>query len=94
MQFDNDKTLSIAELEKEYPNINWHSKAGLTIRSISAAFRMYEKEMPEIGPCLRSEINHSSKSSKKITDTIKEIRSGTGEETPDEFIAKARKKKK
>jgi hypothetical protein len=87
VQFDNDKTISIAELKKEYPNINWRSKAGLTLRDISAAFRMYVKEMPEQGSCLRSEINNSFKNSKTLSDKIKDIaKRDDAEYTPDDFI--------
>ena len=73
VQFDDDKTISIEELEKEYPRINWHSKAGLTLRSVGAAFRMYVKEMPEQGPCLRVEFNNSFKDSKTLSEKIKEM---------------------
>src|SRR6476646_2477980 len=44
VQFDNDKTISISELKKEYPNINWHSKAALTMRDISAAFNICKRD--------------------------------------------------
>jgi len=87
VQFDNDKTISIAELKKEYPNINWHSKAGLTMRDIAGAFRLYVKEMPEQGPCLRAEINHSFKDSKTLSGKIKDIAKGDNEDkTPDDFL--------
>ena len=87
VQFDNDKTISISELKKEYPKINWYSKAGLTMRDISAAFRMYVKEMPEQGPSLRNEIISSFKDSKTLSEKIKEIAKGDDAEyTPDDFI--------
>jgi hypothetical protein len=93
VQFDNDKTISIEELEKEYPKINWHSKAGLTIRSVSAAFRMYVKEMPEQGPSLRNETIASFKNSNTISEKIKEIAKETEEHTPDDFIKKELRKR-
>ena len=87
VQFDNDKTISIAELKKEYPKINWHSKAALTLRDTSAAFRMYVKEMPEQGSCLRAELNNSFKNSKTLSDKIKEIaKRDDAEYTPDDFL--------
>ena len=87
VQFDNDKTISISELKKEYPNINWHSKAALTMRDISAAFRIYVKEMPEQGSCLRAELNNSFKDSKTLSEKIKEIAKGDDAEyTPDDFL--------
>ncbi len=93
-QFDNDKTISIAELEKEYPKINWHAKGVLKIRLLGSAFQLYEKEMLEVGPSLRSEINSSSKFPKKIIDKVKETAKGIEEETPEDFITKARQNKK
>ena len=87
VQFDNDKTISIAELKKEYPKINWHSKAALTLRDTSAAFRMYVKEMPEQGSCLRAELIKSFKDSKTLSEKIKEIAKGDDAEyTPDDFL--------
>jgi hypothetical protein len=87
VQFDNDKTISISELKKEYPKINWHSKASLTMRDVSAAFRMYIKEMPEQGSCLRSELNNSFKNSKTLCEKIKEIaKRDDAEYTPDDFL--------
>ena len=87
VQFDNDKTLSIAELKKDYPNINWHSKAGLTMRTVSAAFRMYLKEMPKQSSCLRAELNNSFKDSKTLSEKIKEIaKRDDAENTPDDFL--------
>ena len=87
VQFDNDKTISIAELKKDYSHINWHSKASLTMRDISAAFRIYVKEMPEQGSCLRAEITKSFKDPKTLSDKIKEIAKGDDAEyTPDDFI--------
>ena len=86
VQFDNDKTISIAELERMYPQINWHSKAGLTLRDTSAAFRMYVKQMPEQGSCLRAELNNSFKNSKTLSEKIKEIAKGDSEYTTDDFI--------
>jgi hypothetical protein len=87
VQFDNDKTISISELKKEYPNINWHSKASLTLRDISAAFRIYVKEMPEQGSCLRAELNNSFKNSKTLCEKIKEIaKRDDTEYTPDDFL--------
>jgi hypothetical protein len=87
VQFDNDKTISISELEREYPHINWHSRAGFTMRSIAGAFRMYVKEMPEQGPCLRAELNNSFKDSKTLLKKINEIAKGyDAEYTPDDFL--------
>jgi predicted adenine nucleotide alpha hydrolase (AANH) superfamily ATPase len=87
VQFDNDKTISIAELKKEYPKINWHSKAALTLRDTSAAFRMYVKEMPEQGCCLRAELIKSFKDSKTLSEKIKEIaKRDDVEYTPDDFL--------
>ncbi|MER5174862.1 MAG: hypothetical protein ABJB76_03825 [Candidatus Nitrosocosmicus sp.] len=95
VQFDNDKTISIAELEKEYPRINWHSKGVLQIGSLGMAFQLYEKEMPEVGPSLRTEINNSSNTTKKVIETVKEIAKGTGrEKTPDDFITRVQKNNK
>ena len=76
MQQSNDKTFSIAELKKEYPNINWHSKAVITLRNIARAFRLYIKEMPEQGPCLSAEIISSFRDSKTLSEKIKEIVKG------------------
>jgi len=87
VQFDNDKTISNSELKKEYPIINWYSKAGLTMRSVSTVFRIYVKEMPEQGPCLRNEIIASSNDSTKLFKKIKEIAKGVTENTPDDFIS-------
>jgi len=87
VQFDNDKTISISELEREYPKINWHSKAALTLKDVSAAFRMYVKEMPEQGPSLRAELNQSFKDPKTLSDKIKEIAKGDDAEyTPDDYL--------
>jgi hypothetical protein len=72
---------------REYPNINWHSKAGLRLRDVSAAFRMYVKEMPEQGSCLRSELINRFKNSKTLSEKIKEIaKRDDAEYTPDDFI--------
>src|SRR3954451_22726966 len=87
VQFDNDKTISISELKKEYAKINWHSKASLAMRDVSAAFRIYVKEMPEQGSCLRAELNNSFKNSKTLSQKIKDIAKGDDAEyTPDDFI--------
>jgi hypothetical protein len=87
VQFDNDKTISISELKKDYPHINWHSKTSLTMRDISAAFRIYVKEMPEQGPSLRTELNQSFKDSKTLSEKIKDIaKEDDAEYTPDDFI--------
>jgi hypothetical protein len=87
VQFDNDKTISISELKKEYPNINWYSKAGLTLKDVSAAFRIYVKEMPEQGSCTRAELNNSFKNSKTLSEKIKEIAKGDDAEyTPEDFL--------
>ncbi len=57
------------------------------MRDISAAFRMYVKEMPEQGPCLRAELNNSFKDSKSLSEKIKEIGKGDDAEyTPDDFL--------
>ena len=87
VQFDNDKTISISELKKEYPRINWHSRAGLTLRDVSAAFRMYLKEMPEQGSCLRAKLNNSFKNSKTLCEKMKEIaKEDDAAYTPDDFL--------
>ncbi len=92
VQFDNDKTISIEELTKWYRQINWHSKTGLTMRSVSVAFRMYATEMPKHGPCLRAEVNNSFKDSKTLSYKIKEIaKGGDAEYTPDDFTDKLSK---
>jgi hypothetical protein len=87
VQFDNDKTISLAELKQEFPKINWHSKAALTLRDTSAAFRMYVKEMPEQDSCLRVELNNSFKDSKTLSEKIKEIAKGDdADQTLDDFL--------
>lgn len=58
------------------------------MRSVGAAFRMYVKEMPEQGPCLRVELNNSFKDSKTLSQRIKEIaKEDDTEYTPDDFIS-------
>ena len=43
--------------------------------------------MPEQGPCLRAEINHSFRDSKTLSEKIKEIaKRDDAEYTPDDFI--------
>jgi hypothetical protein len=58
------------------------------MRDIAGAFRLYVKEMPEQGPCLRAEINHSFRDSKTLSEKIKEIVKGDddADKTPDGFI--------
>jgi hypothetical protein len=59
---------------------------GLTLRDVSTDFRMYVKEMPEQGPCLRSEINNF-KDSKTLSEKVKEIAKGDDAEyTSDDFL--------
>jgi len=57
------------------------------MRDISAAFRIYVKEMPEQGPSLRTELNQSFKDSKTLSEKIKDIaKEDDAEYTPDDFI--------
>jgi hypothetical protein len=91
VQFDSDKTISIAELKKDYPDINWHSRAGFTMRSAAGSFRMYVKEMPEKSSSLRTETIASFKEPEKFVKKIKEIARGDKrEQTPEDIIPKLR----
>ena len=86
--FDKDKTISLLELEKEFPQVmRFWSSEGIKVEHLGEVFQIYGKVMPETGPAFRFEVQSSAKDSERdlteaiIKETLSEVDSSTAFET-------------
>lgn len=70
--FDKDKTISLLELEKDFPQVmKFWSSEGIKIEYLGEVFQIYGKIMPETGPAFRFEVQPTVEDPEKdLTEVI------------------------